>query len=135
MAIDPLSLEPSPPVQYHLTPAAAAAGAQRADYQPTPQTLESWRLLSDEIRVGTLLRNAESIFEIAIAPAAEYDNAALVVDRAGLMRVLNSAEWSLPAIICEFGASEVYMIERRPGKVKVEGWSATDRCVVERAPS
>jgi hypothetical protein len=84
--------------------------------------------------VGTLLRNAESIFEIAIAPAAECDNAALVVDRAGGMRVLNSAEWSLPAIVCEFGASEVYLIERRSGKLKVEGWSATERCVVDRTP-
>jgi hypothetical protein len=80
--------------------------------------------------MNTLLRNAESIFDIAIAPAAEYDNAALVVDRAGGMRVLNFAEWSLPAIICEFGASEVYLIERKSGKLKVEGWSAAERCVV-----
>ena len=80
--------------------------------------------------MSTLLRKAESIFEIAIAPAAEYDNAALVIDRAGGMRVLNSAEWSLPAIICEFGASEVYLIQRGLGKLKVEGWSATERCVV-----
>jgi hypothetical protein len=80
--------------------------------------------------VDTLLRNAESIFEIAVAPAAEFDNAALVVDRAGGIRVLNSAEWSLPGIICEFGASEVYMIERKSGKLKVEGWSANRRCVV-----
>jgi len=82
--------------------------------------------------VGSLLRNAESIFEIAIAPAAEYDNAALVVDRSGGMRILNSAEWSLPAIICEFGASEVYLIERRSGRLKVEGWSATESCIVTR---
>jgi hypothetical protein len=85
--------------------------------------------------VGTLLRNAESIFEIAAAPAAEYGNAALVVDRAGGMRVLNSAEWSLPAIICEFGAAEVYLIERRSGKLKVEGWSTAERCVVDGPPS
>jgi hypothetical protein len=85
--------------------------------------------------VGTLRRNAESIFEIAIAPAAEYDNAALVVDRTGGMRVLNSAEWSLPAIICEFGAAEVYLIERRLGKLKVEGWSPAERCIVDRALS
>jgi hypothetical protein len=48
------------------------------------------------------------------------------------MRVLNSAEWSLPAIICEFGALEVYLIEKRPGKVKVEGWSSGEKCVLER---
>jgi hypothetical protein len=80
--------------------------------------------------VNNLHRNAESIFEIAIAPAAEYDNAALVIDRTGGMRVLNSAEWSLPAIICEFGAEEVYLIKRGSGKLKVEGWSATGRCIV-----
>jgi hypothetical protein len=85
---------------------------------------------TDETGVSTLLRNAESIFEIAIAPAAEYDNAALVVDREGGLRVLNSAEWSLPGIVCEFGASEVYLIERRSGKLKVEGWSAGERCIV-----
>jgi hypothetical protein len=80
--------------------------------------------------VSTLLRNAESIFDIAVAPAAEHDNAALVVDRAGGMRMLNAAEWSLPAIICEFGAAEVYLIVRKSGKLKVEGWSASERCVV-----
>lgn len=78
----------------------------------------------------TLLRNAESIFEIAVTPAAEYDNAALVVDRAGGMLVLNSAEWSLPGIICEFGASEIYLIERKTGKVTVEAWSPDERWVV-----
>jgi hypothetical protein len=83
--------------------------------------------------MSALLRHTESIFEIAIAPAAEYDNAALVVDRTGGMRVLNSAEWSLPGIIREFGASEVYLIERKLGKLKVEGWSATERCVVSRS--
>src|ERR1700691_3004189 len=88
---------------------------------------------TEEVRVSTLLRNAESIFEIAVAPAAEYDNAALVVDRAGGIRMLNSAEWSLPAIICEFGAAEVYLIVRQSGKLKVEGWSANEKCVVSRA--
>jgi hypothetical protein len=80
--------------------------------------------------VSSLLRNAESIFEIAIAPAAEYDNAALVIDRAGGMRVLNAAEWSLPGIICEFGASEVYLIGRKTGKVTVEAWSTDESWVV-----
>lgn len=124
-------------VARNLTPRRAAAKFDRvaSNISVDPTNSGILATFTDEIRVGTLMRNAESIYEIAIAPAAEYDNAALVVDRAGLMRVLNSTEWSLPAIICEFGASEVYMIERRPGKVKVEGWSATDRCVVERAPS
>jgi hypothetical protein len=82
--------------------------------------------------VSTLLRRAESVFEIAIAPAAEYDNAALVVDHSGGIRVLNCSQWSLPGIVGEFGAAEVYLIERRPGELKVEGWSATERCVVTK---
>lgn len=85
---------------------------------------------TDETRVSSLLRKAESIFEIAIAPAAEYDNAAVVVDRAGGIVVLNCAEWSLPGIVCEFGASEVYLVERKTGKVSVEAWSTDESWVV-----
>lgn len=81
----------------------------------------------------TLLRRAESVFETASAAAAEYDNAAIVVDHFGGMRVLNSIEWSLPGIICEFGASEVYIIERRSGRVKVEAWTASEGCVVTQS--
>jgi len=89
---------------------------------------------TDEVGVTTLRRRAESVFEIAICPAAESENAALVVDRSGGMRVLNCAAWSLPAIISEYGASEVYLIERKSGELKVEGWSATETFVVTRTP-
>jgi hypothetical protein len=84
--------------------------------------------------VSTLRRKAESIFEAAIVPGAEYDNAALVVDRSGGIRVLNSVEWSLSGIVSEFGASSVYLINRRSGQLKVEGWSATERCVISDVP-
>lgn len=80
--------------------------------------------------MSPLRRKAESILEVAISPAAEYHNAAFIVDRFGGLRVLDSTEWSLPGIVSEFGASSVYLVERRQGRVKVEGWSATETCVL-----
>jgi hypothetical protein len=82
--------------------------------------------------VSNLRRVAESIFEAASNPAAEYQNAALVVDRAGGVRVLDCAAWSLTAIISEFGASEVYLIARKSGQLKVEAWSTAEVCVVTK---
>jgi hypothetical protein len=80
--------------------------------------------------VKNLLRKAESVLEVAAGNSSALGRTALIVDRAGGMRVLDSAEWSLPAMIREFGAAEVYVIDRGTGATKVEGWSSSESCIV-----
>ena len=78
------------------------------------------------------LRQAHDILEIAGA-AADGPPLAILIERQGGMRVLDPSGWSLCGLAAEFGASEVYCIERRRGSVRVEGWAGGRRCLVERA--
>ena len=80
--------------------------------------------------VDMLRSRAGAVFEIASDPAAKCDKTALVVYRTGGMHVVSTTEWSLTAIIHEFGANEVYMIDREAGKLTVEAWSPTATCKV-----
>jgi hypothetical protein len=78
---------------------------------------------------------ADAVFEIASDPCARLDRTAIVVYRTGGMHVVSTTEWSLPAIIHEFGAIEVYLIDRKSGKLTVEAWSPTGGCTVsDRLP-
>jgi hypothetical protein len=80
--------------------------------------------------VSQLFRRAESILEVAASPGANSGPTAIVLDRAGQLRVMNQDGWSRSGLIEEFGAREVYLIKRRAGSVTVEGWSANDCCTV-----
>lgn len=77
-----------------------------------------------------MFRRAESILEVAASPGANSGPTAIVLDRAGQLRVMNQDGWSRLGLIEEFGAREVYLIKRRAGSVTVEGWSANDCCTV-----
>ena len=57
---------------------------------------------------------------------------AILIDRAGGMRMLDPCGWSLPALSAEYGASAVYKVERRGTTVRVEGWSGGQRCLIQR---
>lgn len=80
--------------------------------------------------VSQLFRRAESILEVASSPGANSGPTAIVLDRAGQLRVLNQDGWTRLGLIEEFGAREVYIVKRRAGTVTVEGWSANDCCTV-----
>ena len=82
--------------------------------------------------MSDLFRRAESILDVASAPGAESDGTVIVLDRAGHLRMLSPGEWTLPALVHEFGAREVYMVRNRAGSITVEAWSATDRCTISR---
>lgn len=56
----------------------------------------------------------------------------ILFDAAGGMRMLDPAGWSLIGLIREFGAREIYRIERRNGAVRVEGWTETQQCLLQR---
>jgi hypothetical protein len=82
--------------------------------------------------VSELFRKADSILEAASAPGASSVGTAIVMDRSGGMRILNSAGWTLNGIIGELGAAEVYLIGYRAEAITVEAWSTTGRCTVTR---
>jgi hypothetical protein len=85
--------------------------------------------------VSELFRRADSILEAASVPGASSAGTAIVMDRAGGMRILNSEGWTLNGIIGELGAAEVYMIKYGAEAITVEAWSTTDRCTVTRTPA
>lgn len=80
----------------------------------------------------TLLRRAEDIVEIAVQSGRAAGESVIVLDRQGGMRMLDPAGWTLEGLIGEFGASEVFRLESRGGTVRVEGWSPSERCQVQR---
>jgi len=67
-----------------------------------------------------------------MAGDANSGNTAIVIDRQGGMRILDSAGWSLPAMSAEFGAVSVFKVERRAGTVRVEGLCGSERCLLQR---
>jgi hypothetical protein len=85
--------------------------------------------------VSELFRRADSILEAASVPGATSVGTAIVMDREGRMRILNSEGWTLNGIIGELGAAEVYMIRYGGEKITVDAWSTTDRCTVTRTPT
>lgn len=82
--------------------------------------------------MNSLYRRAESILEVASAPGAASGGTAIILDRAGSLRVLSSDGWTLRGLIQEFGADEVYMVQRSHGNVTVEGWTAGGQCKLSK---
>ena len=84
------------------------------------------------IFVTAFLRQAEQILDVAVETPGESPNLAIVIDRQGGMRMLDSQGWSLGAMSAEFGAAAVYKVERRGRTVRVEGWGGGERCLIQR---
>lgn len=80
-----------------------------------------------------LVKQAEEILDVAFA-AREVASAefAILFTRDGGMRILEGAGWGPLGLLAEYGASSVFLVERRGAKVRVEGWSGTGKCVLER---
>lgn len=79
----------------------------------------------------TLLRQVEDLFDIAAAGTGS--SAAIVLGRDGTFRMLDPSGWSLLALKEEFGASAVFKLERRAGRVRIEACDGNERCLVERS--
>ena len=78
------------------------------------------------------LQRAEEVLEVALTAEEGTAESLILFDNAGGMRMLDPAGWSLDGLIREFGAREIYRIERRNGAVRVEGWSANQQCLLQR---
>ena len=85
--------------------------------------------------MSAFLRLAEQILDVASSAApenAERGEHFIVFDHNGGMRMVESRGWSLGGLREECGAREIFRVERFAGTVKVEGWSRTERCVIQR---
>jgi hypothetical protein len=81
-----------------------------------------------------LAQRAEEVLEIATKAGREIgEDTAILINRQGGMRMLNSAGWSLSGLLAEFGAAVVYKVERRGGAIRVEAGDGRERCFIERA--
>jgi hypothetical protein len=76
------------------------------------------------------LRQAEEILETATIGSGEV---AIVIGPRGTVRMLDPSGWSLPAMRTEFGATSVFKVERRGGRIVVEGWDGERRCRLEKS--
>jgi hypothetical protein len=82
--------------------------------------------------VSRFLERAEEVLAVALTNAEGARESLILFDNAGGMRMFDPAGWSVTGLICEFGAREIYRIERRNGAVRVEGWSASQQCLLQR---
>jgi hypothetical protein len=89
-------------------------------------------VLTDKLFVDRFLQRAEEVLEVALTAEDGAAEGLILFDNAGGMRMLDPAGWSLNGLIREFGAREIYRIERRNGAVRVEGWSANQQCLLQR---
>ncbi|HMD76676.1 MAG TPA: hypothetical protein VKG86_04800 [Terracidiphilus sp.] len=80
------------------------------------------------------LRNAERILDTAVTAGDDgAQDCTVCITRIGAIRILTEpAGWSLPALAAHLGAVALYRVERRAGAVRVEGWSPTGSCVLQR---
>jgi hypothetical protein len=83
--------------------------------------------------VKALIRQAEEILEVAISsPNDATTEFAILFSGEGGMRILDGAGWGLAGLLSEFGARAVYRVERRGRRIRVEGWSGLEKCLLER---
>jgi hypothetical protein len=83
--------------------------------------------------VSAFLRQAEEIFATADTAGAEDTELAVLVDQAGSIQVLVANGWDAEALRVDRGARSVYRISRSAGRVRLEGRTAGERCLLESA--
>ena len=78
------------------------------------------------------MRQAEQILDVATTGTGCTQDVVILIDRQGGMRMLDPAGWSVSGLAAEFGADAVYKVERRGAAVQVQGWTGSERCMVQR---
>jgi hypothetical protein len=74
------------------------------------------------------------IFEVASADAGMEETArdtAILVDCTGVLRIIDSQGWSMEGLQSHYGARTVYQVRRDAGRVRVEGRSGSQTCLLE----
>lgn len=74
--------------------------------------------------MDAFLQQAEHLFEAAQAAADEpfsLAELAIVIGPGGSIRMMDGSGWRLGSLQAETGAQTVYRIQRRDGRVRIEG--------------
>ena len=82
--------------------------------------------------MNNVYRRAESILEVATAAGSSLRRYSDCAGSGGSLRVMSSEGWTLRGLIQEFGAAEVYMVQRLSGSVTVEGWTTSGQCTLSK---
>jgi hypothetical protein len=87
--------------------------------------------------VTDFLANAERIFETAVsangADLASGDMA-ILIGQDGAIRMLMGTDWPLDSLEAHHGARAAYRISHTGDRVRVEGKSASNSCLLESEP-
>ena len=81
--------------------------------------------------VSQFLDRAEDLFATAQAAAGEDCNWSLVVGADGAIQVLDRAAWAPDRLREHLGARAIYRVNRTGGRVRVEGASRGQRCLLQ----
>jgi hypothetical protein len=81
--------------------------------------------------VSQFLRQAEDVLDTAFDGDGDQD-VVIVIGRQGVIRMMDPAGWTLPALSAEYGATAVYRVERRGNATRVEGLCGAERCLLQR---
>jgi hypothetical protein len=82
--------------------------------------------------VDAFLQHAQDILAVAAAGGGPSSDVAIVVDRQGVIRMVEPSGWSLAGLGAHYGAAAVFKVENRGQAVRVEGWERNQRCLVQR---
>src|SRR5207302_11352984 len=91
----------------------------------------NWRSSPISIFVTDFLTNAERILETTLSGEGEVS---ILIGHDGAIRMLLDSDWPLETLHSHHGARAAYRVRRSGGQVRVEGKSATTRCLLQSEP-
>ena len=84
--------------------------------------------------MSEFLRNAERILEAAgnmDRNGSPPGPVTILIDWAGAIRVVAASDWPLQSLQAEYGARLAYRVTEEQGRVRVEGRSVSESCLIE----
>lgn len=90
--------------------------------------------MPDKLIVGAFWEDAQSIFETASDARRSGSpdcDLAILIGPQGDIHMLDAAGWALPGLLAQHGARTVYRVTRQRGKVRLEGRSGSETCLLQ----
>jgi hypothetical protein len=84
--------------------------------------------------MSAFLKDAEKIFESARMVSGgdnSQSDLAIIINRQGGIQFVEATGWHLGSLEANYGARTVYRVSRGGGKVRVEGKSGSETCILE----
>jgi len=90
--------------------------------------------MPDKLNVGAFWEDAQSIFATAwdARRSGSPDcDLAILIGPQGDIHMLDAAGWALPGLLAQHGARTAYRVTRERGKVRLEGRSGSETCLLQ----